>query len=426
VGTPLQTAGLVLFWLSLYGAAAWLSWLFARTLERAVHTARGQRLALAHTLNAITPDTSLEAVLAQTLAAIAAQLSIAQGELWLRDAERGTLRPRLALSQEGRVVAAEQWPGGAPATVEAAGLPLWQALVETRRPAAIDDVANDERVLLRALALAQGTRAILYVPLLAGGEVVGFFSLHSTERRRFSAEDLELAQALVQQVTLTMQLARLAEQGRQGAILAERNRMAREIHDTLAQGFTGIVVQLEAAEDVLGAADPAAREHLGRARALARQSLAEARRSVYALRAPALEREPLPLALRASIAALTAPAPLRVDWEIDDEWPALPAELEQDLLRIGQEAATNALKHAQARRLRVALRATAEAVELEVSDDGRGFDPAAGTGGFGLLGMRERAARHGGALKLVSQAGAGTSVRCRIPRAKEDIAGSRT
>jgi signal transduction histidine kinase len=415
-GTPAESAGLVVFWLGLYAASAWLSWLFARTLEAAVHTARGQRLALAHTLNAITPEASLDAVLAQTLAAMAEQLRAARAELWLRDAASDTLRLRLARGPQGPLETGEQRPGGG-AAMAAAELPLWQALAADTKPLAVEDVANDARVLGRAQALAWGTRTLLYVPLLAAGETAGFFSLHSAERRRFSAEDLELAQALAQQVTLTMQLARLAEQGRQGAILAERNRMAREIHDTLAQGFTGIVVQLEAAEDVLGEKDPAASAHLARARLLARQSLAEARRSVYALRLPEPEREPLPTALRRSIGALAAGTPLAVAWEVDEPWPALPDELEQDLLRIGQEAATNVLKHARASRLRVALRAAADEVRLEVSDDGQGIDPAANAhGGFGLLGMRERAARHGGALEVTSQPGKGTMVRCRLPR----------
>jgi signal transduction histidine kinase len=418
VGTPAQSAGLVVFWWSVYGATAWLSWLFARTLERAVHAARGQTLALAHTLNAIAPGSSLEAVLAQTLAAIVEQLGAAQAELWLHQPESDTLSLRLAEErQHGQVVTAEraQAAGAAPGPLPAAGLPLWQALCETRRPLVVADVANDPRVLLRAQALAQGIGTILYVPLLVGSSVVGFFSIHSRERRRFSAEELELAQALVHQVTLTMQLARLAEQTRQGAILAERNRMAREIHDTLAQGFTGIVVQLEAAEDALGADDPAARQHLDRARALARQGLAEARRSVYALRLPALEHEPLPTALRASITALTAPTSLSVEWAAEADWPALPPELEQDLLRIGQEAVTNVLRHAQARTLRLALGAAGGRVTLEVGDDGRGFDPAAPHAGFGLLGMRERAARHGGTLAVLSRPGGGTVVRCLIP-----------
>lgn len=417
VGAPARSAGLVLFWWAVYGATAWLSWLFARTLERAVHAARGQTLALAHTLQTITPDSSLEAVLAQTLAAITEQLAATRAQLWLRAPEGDTLGLRLAY-QRGQLVAAEQMPSG-PLPLPAAGLPVWQALVATRQPVVVDDVANDPRVVQRALALSRGTHTLLYVPLLAGGEVTGFFSLENIETRRYGPEELELAQALVQQVTLTMQLGQLAEQTRQSAILAERNRMAREIHDTLAQGFTGIVVQLEAAEDVLGEADPAARQHLGRARALARESLAEARRSVYALRLPALEHAPLPAALRASVEALAAATALAVEWSVDAGWPALPVDLELDLLRIGQEAVTNVLRHAQARTVGVALKAEPEHLTLEISDDGRGLDPAGPRGGFGLLGMQERAARHGGVLAVRSRPTGGTTIRCRVPRPTE-------
>jgi signal transduction histidine kinase len=230
---------------------------------------------------------------------------------------------------------------------------------------------------------------------------------------------LELAQALAQQVTLAMQLARLAEQDQQAALLAERNRLARDIHDTLAQGFTGIVIQLEAAEDVLGQDEAQVSAHLDRARALARASLAEARRSVYALRPQSLEHTPLPHALRASLEALTAQTPLRLDWALPEHWPAVAPALEEDLLRMAQEAVTNVLKHARARQVEVRLSARDGQLVLEVRDDGDGFVPPAGPGsaqgGFGLLGLRERAERHGGTLVIESTVGEGTVVRCEVP-----------
>ncbi len=414
--TLAQAPGVVLFWWAVYGAGAWLSWLFARTLERAVHTARGQTVALAHTLNALTPASSLDVVLKQTLAAIAEQLGAAYAVLWLHDAARGTISLRLA-HVNGEVVTPERLPDAPPPT-HAQDLPLWRELARDRRPIVIQDVANDPRLKFRALSLTQGIQTILHVPLLLGEAAVGFFTVNSLEPRRYSVEELEFAQALAQQVTLTMQLARLAEQNQQTAVLAERNRMAREIHDTLAQGFTGIVVQLEAADDVLRAEPAQASQHLARARALARESLAEARRSVYALRPQSLEHKPLPIALRDSVTALTADAPLHVEVHVPGDWPALPPELESDLLRLGQEAVTNVLRHAEAGRLRLALRAGPGQIALEVQDDGRGFDPAgngARPGGLGLVGMRERAARHGGALTLTSALGEGTLVQCVIP-----------
>jgi signal transduction histidine kinase len=417
VGTPAQSLGLVLFWWGVYAAGAWLSWLFARSLERALQVSRGQTLALAHTLNGLTPEASLDHILQQALSAIAVQLDAPSVSLFLHDGKLGEVRLHLAYL-DGRVMTAADLGDDAPRSMPA-DLPVWKELLSTRRPLVVEDIANDPRLKQRALLLAQGIQTILMVPLLLSTESLGYFSINSLTRRRFSADEIELAQALAQQVTLAMQLTRLAEQNQKAVLLEERNRMAREIHDTLAQGFTGIVIQLEAAEDALGEPRGDVNRHLTRARDLARESLAEARRSVYALRPQSLERKPLPIALRDAITALTTDAPLTVEWQWPKQWPALPPDLEADLLRLGQEAVTNALRHAGATRLRVALRILPEAVEMEVSDNGRGFDPDSvrpdAPGGFGLVGMRERAAQHGGELSVTSAPAGGTTITCLIP-----------
>ncbi len=410
VGSPAQSAGLVLFWWVVYAAGAWLSWLFARTLERAVQVSRGQTLALARTITAIAPSASLEQVLRQALAAVAEQLAVPTVRLFLLDPATGVIQLRLA-QLSGRAVA-----GAAEADPV---LPLWPELQRTRRPLVVDDVANDARLGPRAALLARGVQTLLGVPLLDGEAVAGFFSAEWPARRRFDADTLELAQALAQPMALALRLAWLAEQNQQAALLQERNRLARDIHDTLAQGFTGIVVQLEAAEDVLAEDEAAARQHLARARALARDSLAEARRSVYALRPASLEHQPLPQALRAAVLALTAGTGLEVTVQTDEAWPDLAPGLEADLLRLGQEAVTNILRHAEARHVRIRLQANAASVSLEIGDDGRGFDPAAprpsASGGLGLVGIRERVARHGGSLDVHSAPGAGATLRATLP-----------
>jgi signal transduction histidine kinase len=199
--------------------------------------------------------------------------------------------------------------------------------------------------------------------------------------------------------------------------------MAREMHDTLAQGFTGIVIQLEAAEDVLSANPAEAAHHLARARTLARESLGEARRLVYALRPQLLEHRPLAAALRDSTRALTDGTPLAVTLHIPETLPTLPPEAEADALRCVQEAITNVLKHANARTLTLTAQAAENALALTVADDGRGFDvngvrPSA-KGGLGLLGLRERVARHNGTVEITSEAGRGTTVRCMIPVIRE-------
>ena len=200
----------------------------------------------------------------------------------------------------------------------------------------------------------------------------------------------------------------------QNNILAERSRMAREIHDTLAQGFTGIVIQLEAAEDGLQENDPeAAVAHLGRARALARTSLAEARRSVWALRPEVLEERDLPTALR--LLAEQMGAQTAVAFQLEGIPRPLPPAVEDALLRIGQEGVTNAIRHAKATAVTIALAYQPAAVQLRVADNGRGFDPTQtpssnGQGGFGLTSMRERATNIGGQLPIASQPHNGTTI----------------
>ena len=258
-------------------------------------------------------------------------------------------------------------------------------------------------------------KTVLYLPLLLGTTTLGMLTVNSQERRRYSAADLDLAQALVQQLTLAIQLARLGQSARDAAVLDERNRLACEIHDTLAQGFTGIVVQLEAAEDSLDDDPTAARDHLDRARRLARSSLTEARRSVQALRPQALESEDLVHAPARTADNLTAGTPTRAEVHIYGTTRPLAADTESALLRIGQEAVTNALRYAAAPNIRLALTFHPTTIALQVHDDGQGFDPAAPRRGFGLIGMRERTTRLGGTLTLTSRPGCGTTVLAEVP-----------
>lgn len=200
------------------------------------------------------------------------------------------------------------------------------------------------------------------------------------------------------------------------AVLQERNRIAREIHDTLAQGFAGISVQLELVARMIATAKPdQARTHLDQARILVRTSLAEARRSVWDLRSQALESGGLPEALAETAKQLTAGTPVQTGVQVSGTARQLAPAVENNLLRIGQEAITNAIKHAEARRILVDLSFHQQSVRLEVRDDGRGFapdsyQPSPVEGHFGLRGMRERAEQIGGVLTINSAAGAGTEI----------------
>ncbi|HEV8484533.1 MAG TPA: two-component regulator propeller domain-containing protein [Blastocatellia bacterium] len=210
-------------------------------------------------------------------------------------------------------------------------------------------------------------------------------------------------------------------QARFAAVLAERNRMAREIHDTLAQGFAGISAQLESMTDMI-VDSPEAKDHLDCARRLARSSLAEARRSVWNLRSQALENGDLPGALSVIAQQLTAGTGVQAGLEVHGAAQRLPEAIENNLLGIGREALINALKHARASRVLIELSFDLQQVRLRVEDDGCGFDTEAisstARGGFGLIGMRERSEQIGGELILESKLGQGTQVSVTVPKGR--------
>ncbi|HYL38397.1 MAG TPA: two-component regulator propeller domain-containing protein [Bryobacteraceae bacterium] len=202
-------------------------------------------------------------------------------------------------------------------------------------------------------------------------------------------------------------------------VLEERARLAREIHDTLAQDFVGISSQLKAVSISMDMDREGARRHLDLAMRMVRHSLKEARRAVMDLRSPALYGQDLGAALQAETRRWTAGSPLHVQVHIPDHRIALPQETEQNLLRIAQEAVTNASKHANAKNVWIRMNVESRNLSLCIADDGRGFvrpDPfSPKKGHFGLIGMRERAERLGGRLTLETKPDQGTQVEVTVP-----------
>ncbi|MCX3059964.1 sensor histidine kinase [Streptomyces beihaiensis] len=223
--------------------------------------------------------------------------------------------------------------------------------------------------------------------------------------------------------------AQLLVQAREAGVADERRRLAAEIHDTIAQGLTGIIAQLQV---VAGAPTlQVAREHLDRASDLARHSLGEARRSVHNLAPAALADATLADALKKTVAEWSARTGVRAEFTVTGTAEPLHDEIEATLLRIAEEALSNAARHAAATRLGVTLSFMAGEVTLDVRDDGRGFDPYAvssrssrtarsGNGGFGLDGMRARAERVAGDVTVESEPGGGTAVSARVPLVRHD------
>lgn len=225
------------------------------------------------------------------------------------------------------------------------------------------------------------------------------------------------------------QTAKLVAQSRETTIIEERARVARDIHDTLAQGLTGIVVQLGAAQRALDVAPNDAHQHMQLAQDMAREALAEARRSIWNLREGNLERGELRDAL-AGLAQRASNETMRVIFETRGAKWELRAEVESALLRVAQEALVNVSKHANATQVDVTLEYRNDAIGLRIHDNGIGLDDEAlndanarkgPTSGFGLLGMRERIAQWGGELKLTNADGA--LVEATIPRARAERAG---
>jgi signal transduction histidine kinase len=212
------------------------------------------------------------------------------------------------------------------------------------------------------------------------------------------------------------------------AVLTERTRLAQEIHDTLEQGITGIALQLDMVDSLFHENPIDASRHLKLARSLMRQSQAEVRHSVWGLRSRATEPFNLANALLTSTRQISNDTGIRMDVQTTGEPTPLSEVVEENLLRISQEAVTNVVKHSSANSVTIHLRYGAHSVTLEVKDDGKGFTPAACAGPqdghFGLLGIRERAERLGGQASITSAPGSGTTICVEIPNQSSNDAPS--
>lgn len=218
--------------------------------------------------------------------------------------------------------------------------------------------------------------------------------------------------ALIEQLEATR--AELAAAHHEAGVQAERHRLAGEIHDTLAQGFTSIVTLLQAAQASLGDASPA-RRHLDLALVTARENLAEARTLVTTLTPAPLEAGTLGDSVHRVTGATGAQAGIVARAEVTGTPRRLPTGTEVVLLRVCQEALANVRQHAAAHQVRVRLCYGGGSVRLTVTDDGKGFDPAGQDGGYGLTGMADRVGLVGGTVEVTSAPGAGTEVRAEVP-----------
>ena len=386
-------------------------------LRASEQVARGQVEALTYSLDVLATASEPEKFLGKMLSTICRLLSGQSATLWLFDEPTDSLILRLVVDSVSHVGFDPEHPlVKSPQSWREN--PVIQELFFAAGPIVCEDIETDPRVndQFRQYFMPKGTKKFLAVPTLVGGQVRGMITVRHGERAPYRTEEIGLMQALAHQVMLAIRLTEVGEQSRQAAVLAERNRMARDIHDTLAQGFTGVIVQLEAAKYAISEGDRKdADSHLARAGELARRSLSEARRSVHALRPEALERDQFWLALKGIVKSTTVGTTLHTTFETRGKVPVLPPAWQQNLLRIGQEALSNTLKYAHARNFRTRLVSNAKQLLLELRDDGNGFQVTERHDGIGLTGMRERAEEMGGELKIVSSRGKGTIVTALLP-----------
>lgn len=390
---------------------------------------RNRELRIINTIaEALNASVDLHALLENALAQVTDLLDLRTGWVLLLDQETG--EPYLA--------AAQNLPPGL--AKEPERMSGWCYCLSTFCNGNFEEAANINIVTCSRLKQlvsdcadedANGLRFHASIPLSVQQDGtlrrLGMLNVVSSEWRRLNADELRLLHTIGDMLGVAVERARLHAQSLKAAQTEERNRLARDIHDTLAQSLSAITLQLEAAEALLeqDADRKRMRRPIDTALSLTRKSLDEARRSVLNLRAAPLEGRTLVEALQALVEERAHTTEVAIAFEPPHDRRPLPSRVEVGLYRIAQEALNNALQHAAPRHITLHLAVTPEEVRLAVEDDGRGFDvnrlpEGAAQDHFGLIGLRERAHLLGGHLRIESDRGVGTRVEATVPLERAD------
>jgi signal transduction histidine kinase len=287
------------------------------------------------------------------------------------------------------------------------GLTGWVA--HTGQVAFVPDVKQDSRYVWMQGSL---TRSELTVPITVKGKTIGVLDAQSEQLHGFDQTDMEMLQALANQAGIAIENVRLHEKAKHVAILEERQRLARDLHDSVTQSLYGVNLYAQAATGHLdlGQLDQV-RQHLNDIQNTAQESLTEIRLLIYELRPPILEQEGLVAALQNRLYSVENRAELKSNLKSNLK-ERLPLSVEEGLYRIALESLNNTIKHAQAKKVEINILKDKGTVTLEISDDGKGFDPATACqeGCLGILSMRERASVQDWSFSLDSSPGAGTRI----------------
>ncbi len=301
--------------------------------------------------------------------------------------------------------------------------PGCRLVMERGAPIIIDDIYGSDPLAQAILAAAASTfshtlastRAWMAVPLMVNDRLLGMLRLDHDQPAHFSKHEADVALAIANHAAVAMENARLYAEAHKVAVLEERQRMARDLHDSVSQALYGIALGTHAAREQLERAPEKLRSTLDYVLAMSATAVAEMRALVFELRPDSLEQEGLGAALTKQADALRARTGAVVNVEVCEE-PPLSSDGKEVLYRIAQEAMQNIVKHAQAANVNLRLYQQNGWATLEVCDDGVGFEPAGRyPGHYGLKTMRERALRLSGALDIDSRPHAGSVVRARIP-----------
>jgi PAS domain S-box-containing protein len=385
--------------------------------QRATELAKANE-ALRGCLDALASVRELDDFLGQVMATMTRQLGAVSSTLRVRNFEQNTL-PLELVFQDGRVMSPDE--AKYPEEWRNVSLGEQRFKLYLNEPSAIARTLDPHSPMPdghRSYLLRLGVKTILVISLTSRGQVNGRLTFRFTEERDFQAEELEIARALATQASLAIQLTELAKTARHSAVLVERNRLAGEIHDSLAQSFAGISLQLSAAEEDIKTKDSDGLNYIERANDIARFGLGEARRSTLSLLPSIIGQSGLIEALQMLVDRSNIPGRLRCTFQsnsVGDE--SLPQAVQRELLRIAQEAISNALRHAKPTVISVSLRSSPPNLVLEVRDNGSGIvsERLKTEEGFGFINMRERAKKLNATLDIRTAPGRGTIIIVSLP-----------
>jgi signal transduction histidine kinase len=292
----------------------------------------------------------------------------------------------------------------------------------TGEPAIIQDTVTDPRAT-QEIVQAEGIRSFMQVPITIDEEIFGVFSADFIQPHSFSIDEQRLLISLAQRAALAIENARLYEQAQELGILQERNRLARDLHDSVTQSMYSVTMYADAASKQLTTKQPsAAAENLKKLRDVIKEATRDLRLLIFELRPQIIQEEGLAAAIEARLDAVENRSGVQIDFVVEGE-SSLPFFIEDGLYRITLEALTNALKHSKSDQIRIGLQFDQNAATIEIQDNGIGFDPATvqESGGMGINSMKERAAEIGAQLDMESNPGEGAQVIVRV-RANNEAA----